>query len=507
MPEAIKKQALEELDKLTGDTEGRKIQTWLEWLIAMPWTKRTEDQLDLAKAQAVLDASHSGLDSVKERIIEFLAVRKKTKSKKGAILCFTGPAGTGKTSVAEAIADAMGRKFERFSLGGVKDETLLRGHNRTYVGAQPGNFIQMVKRAGSRNPVILLDEVDKLEPEVKPVLLEVLDPKQNDTFQDHYLNVPFDMSEAIFIVTANYMDKIPPELFSRMEVIEFSGYTVSEKLAIAKNQIIPKKQKENGVTPEEARLDDGAIRRIIGRYTAEAGVRKLEQQIDAVMRKVAAWMDPGTKNLPAPGLIKEDDVEKYLGSARGERELASNGVGVATALAVNDLGGSTFNLEIVSYPGNGAVHLRKQMQEQMQDSVSDVMAYVHSMADKLGVDESQFKGRDFDISFPIDTPIDGPSAGVTLATALVSRMSGRPVKGGIAMTGKIDMIGRVLPIGGLKEKAMAAHRAGYHTVIYPAANQNDADQIPEEVRREMTLIPVKTVDQVLANALEEAPQP
>jgi DNA polymerase III delta prime subunit len=508
MPDEVKKLALEELEKWSNDGEGRKIQTYLEWLTAMPWNSRTEDQIDLAKAKAILDSGHSGLEGVKERIIEFLAVRKRTGSKKGAIVCFTGPPGTGKTSIAGGIAEAMGRKFVRFSLGGVHDESELRGHGRTYQGSQPGGIARKLKEAGVKNPVFLLDEVDKIgrnsnTGDPMAALLEVLDPKQNDTFRDHYLDVPFDLSEVVFIVTANYLDQIPPELRDRVEVIEFSGYSVAEKLAIAKDHIIPEKQQANGLTPREATLEDGAIRRIIEGYTNTAGVRTLGQKIDEVLRKVAAWIE--TQRAPAPGLIKAGDIEKYLGPAHDRaNEVAANDVGVATALAVSDLGGSVFNLEVVTYPGNGSLRLRKQMLEMIDDSAHNALAYVRSHAVELGIDSKKIQESDIEVAFTPAGKIDGPSAGITLATALTSRLSGRKVKAGVAMTGEITMTGRVLPIGGLRDKIMAAHRAGYHTVIFPDANRLDAQKVPEEVRREMTLVPVKSVDEVFRVALEPA---
>ncbi|HBL18650.1 MAG TPA: endopeptidase La [Elusimicrobia bacterium] len=512
MPGEIREKALAELDRYSryrqGDPEGQKIEVYLDWLASLPWTQRTADETDLSRARTILDDRHSGLADVKERILEFLAVRKKTGSKKGAIICFTGPPGVGKTSIASGIAEAMGRRFVRLSLGGVNDETELRGHGRTYLGSQPGGIIRKMKEAGTVNPVVLLDEVDKLgrdgnKGDPTAALLEILDPAQNDTFRDRYLDIPYDLSEVLFIVTSNELNRIPAPLRDRMEVIEFSGYTVPEKVAIAQKHIVEEMRRKNGLSPEEAGLTDGAVRAVIEGHTREAGVRTLREKIATLMRRIAAWME--TRGLAAPGLMDEEAVEKYLGVPRfGAREAAPNDVGVATALAVNDLGGSAFNVETVAYPGTGQLRLRRQMLEMIDDSAHNVYAYLRTAADKLGIAPEKFRTLDIEIAFTPAGPIDGPSAGITMATAMASRLSGRKVKDGIAMTGEITLTGRVLPIGGLKQKVMAAHRAGYRTVIFPEANLRDADSIPEEVRREMRLVPVRHVDQVFAEALEPA---
>jgi hypothetical protein len=512
MPADIRAKALEELDRFSryrqGDPEGQKIEVYLGWLTSLPWSARTEDAIDLSQARAILDGKHSGLAEVKERILEFLAVRKRTGSKKGAIICFTGPPGTGKTSIASAIAESMGRKFVRLSLGGVNDETELRGHGRTYLGSQPGGIIRKMKEAGTINPVVLLDEIDKLGQEgVKgdptAALLEILDPAQNDTFRDRYMDIPYDLSEVLFIATSNELQRVPAPLRDRMEIIEFSGYTALEKVDIAQKHIVDEMRRKNGLSPVEASLTDDALRAIIEGYTREAGVRTLREKVATLMRRIAAWME--TRGLAAPGLIDGGAVEKFLGVPRySAREAAPNDVGVATALAVGDLGGSAFNVEIVAYPGSGVLRLRRQMHEMIDDSAHNVYAYLRTVADKLGIDQEKFRSLDIEIAFTPAGPIDGPSAGITMAAAMASRLSGRKVKDGVAMTGEITLTGRVLPIGGLKQKVMAAHRAGYRTVIFPADNLRDVESIPEEVRKDMRLVPVKHVDEVFAEALEPA---
>lgn len=514
MPDAIKAIVLKEFKNLSGmnpkDSEAQKLRTYIDWLIEVPWGRRTKDVFDVTKAKGVLDRDHSGLEAVKERVLEYLAVRKKTGSTKGSILLFVGPPGVGKTSIASAIAEALGRKFVRISLGGIHDETVLRGHGRTYVGSMPGSVIRQMKQAQTINPVMLLDELDKVGRDAAhgdpmAALLEILDPKQNNTFRDQYLDVPYDLSEVLFIVTANYLERIPPEARDRMEIIDFSGYTVAEKIAIAERHTVPEKQKENGLGPQEAKLTRGALRRIIEGYTLESGVRKLAERVAEVMRKISAWAT--TRGEKVPDVVDEGDVEKYLGIPRFDfHEAAENDVGLATGLAVNDFGGSTLSIEVLAVPGTGQVRLRKQMLKMTDDSANNAVDYIKSIADKLGIPAEKFSKTDLSISFATDSDIDGPSAGTAMATAIASALTGRKVKPGVAMTGALTLKGRVRAIGGLKQKVMAAHRAGYKTVIFPSENLKDVADIPKEVREAIRLVPVKTADEVFAEALE-APAP
>ncbi|MFI5361355.1 MAG: S16 family serine protease [Elusimicrobiota bacterium] len=509
MPDPISADALKEYEKyaaMAKDSEASKIRTYIEWLLDMPWSVRTTDSIDIPKARGLFNAHHTGLERVKTRILEYLALRKKTGSKKGAIIAFTGPAGVGKTTIASEIAAAMGRKFVRLSLGGVHDESVIRGHGRTYVGSMPGEIMRLMKKAGSKNPVMLLDEVDKMTRngnggDPTAALLEALDPKQNDTFRDRYLDEPFDLSEVLFVITANDLPNIPEALRNRMEVIEFDGYTTLEKIEIAKNNIVPLKLAETGLKPEELTLTPAAIRAIAEGYTREAGVRNLEQAIETVLRKVATWpeMHPGEK---AARVVDAADVPKYLGVARySPRTTAQNGVGVATGLSVNGFGGSTLNVEVSYHAGSGQLKLRKQFGDDIEDSAHNALKYVRTHAAKLGLKDVDFSKIDLDLNITPAGKVDGPSAGGLMVTAIVSALTGRPVMPDLAMTGEITMRGDILPIGGLKQKVMAAHRMGYREVIFPAANLKDIEDIPQEVRDEITLTPVHTYDEIYPRAI------
>ncbi len=509
MPEDVEIVALKELQvMLSGVLSApldQKSKSYLNWLAELPWAKHTQDRYDLAKVKEILDGEHSGLEGVKKRIIEFLAVRKRVKSNEGGILLFVGPPGVGKTSIASAIAQAMGRKFVRLSLGGVSDESDIRGHNRTYQGSQPGAILQLMKRAGVNNPVMLLDEIEKMPEasgrgDARPAFLEILDPEQNNTFRDHYLEVPYDLSHVLFIVTANELDKIPAPLRDRMEIITFSGYTSSDKMAIVRNQILSKSAVKMGIDPKEIKFSKEGLEYLIDRYTSEPGVRGLTRKIEAVVRGLVAAAE--TEGRAIPKTIGKKDIKKYLGveSVAG-RQVVDNGLGVATGLAVSDIGGSLLGVEVVKTPGNGSLNIRKQMREYTDDSSHNAYTYVKSVAEKLGIAQELFKKNNLDVQFSPASPIDGPSAGAAMATAMVSEFTGRPVKAGVAMTGEITIHGKIRAIGGLKDKVMAAHRNGYEIVIFPKENEGELAEIPAKVRREIKLVPVESMDEVLQIAL------
>ena len=543
MPEAVKEQALKELARLErmGEQTGESsmIRTYLDWLIAVPWGKRSEERLDPVAARAVLDADHAGLEDVKDRVTEYLAVRKlrsergiEADPKSGAILTLIGPPGTGKTSIGESIARATGREFVRMSLGGVRDEAEIRGHRRTYIGALPGRLVRALRDAGTMNPVILLDEVDKVGADWRgdpsAALLEVLDPAQNHSFRDHYLDVELDLSQVMFLATANVADTIPGPLLDRMEVISFDGYTTEEKLAIAKGYLWPRQRERNGLREEEVEVSDELLKTIISEYTREAGVRSLERQLGTVLRKTAtriassqavsaaASAENGAEaSEPAPAIqtpvqIDLETVRDALGRQKFFQESAARTAtpGVATGLAVTGTGGDVLFVEATGIRGagkGGGLVLTGQLGDVMKESAQIALSYVRGHAEELGIEPATFEHKEFHVHVPAGAiPKDGPSAGVTMVTALASLLSGRPVKHTVGMTGEVTLQGRVLPIGGLKQKALAAHAAGLTDVILPERNRGDLDDIPEEVREQMTFHPVMTVQEVLDRALEPA---
>ncbi len=510
MTPAALEAAQKELDRLSkmnpAAAEYTVSRTYLDWLVSLPWQRSTEDLLDIKKARKVLDEDHYDLDQVKERILEYLAVRKLKEDMKGPILCFVGPPGVGKTSLGMSIARAMGRKFLRISLGGMRDEAEIRGHRRTYVGALPGRIIQGLKRAGSRNPIFMLDEVDKIGQDFRgdpaSALLEVLDPEQNNSFSDHYLDVPFDLSKVMFITTANVLDPIPDVLLDRMEVIRLPGYTDREKLMIAKRYLIPKELSNHGLTPNRLSFTDRALTDIINGYTKESGLRNLEREIATVCRKVAKELvEEGRKG---KAVIRSKDLHKYLGPVKflSEEVDRINRVGVAPALAWTRTGGEVMFVEATKMRGNKSLTLTGHMGEVMKESAQAALSYIRSRAQGLGIAEDFYDKLDIHVHVPAGAiPKDGPSAGITIATALASMLTGRKIKPRLAMTGEITLRGEVLPIGGLKEKTLAAHRSGVRTVILPKKNEKDLEEIPEEIRKDVKFIFVDTVDEVLENAL------
>jgi len=524
MPEDVEAQALKELARLErmGEQTGESsmIRTYLDWLIAVPWGKRSEEHLDPVAAREVLDADHAGLEDVKDRITEYLAVRKlrqdrniEADPKSGAILTLIGPPGTGKTSIGESIARATGREFVRMSLGGVRDEAEIRGHRRTYIGALPGRLVRALRDAGTMNPVILLDEVDKVGADWRgdpsAALLEVLDPAQNHSFRDHYLDVELDLSQVLFLATANVADTIPGPLLDRMEVIRFDGYTSEEKLAIAKGYLWPRQRDRNGLREDEVEIADEVLRTIIGEYTREAGVRSLEREFGTVLRKTATQIASGKAE--APVKIDLDAVRDALGRQKVFQESAARTAtpGVATGLAVTGAGGDVLFVEATAMKGGGSggnsLVLTGQLGDVMKESAKIALSYVRGHAEELGIEPGAFENKEFHVHVPAGAiPKDGPSAGVTMVTALASLLSGRPVKHTVGMTGEVTLQGRVLPIGGLKQKALAAHAAGLTDVILPERNRGDLDEIPEEVRKQMSFHPVMTVQEVLDRALEPA---
>ena len=518
MPEAVQAQAERELSRFErmGDSnaEGSMIRTYLDWLLAVPWSKRSEERLDPKHARDVLDQDHAGLDDVKQRITEYLAVRKLRAERgltddrrSGAILTLIGPPGTGKTSIGESIARATGRKFVRMSLGGVRDEAEIRGHRRTYIGALPGRLVRALRDAGTMNPVILLDEVDKLGADWRgdpsAALLEVLDPAQNHGFQDHYLDVALDLSHVLFIATANVADTIPGPLLDRMEVIRFDGYTTDEKVAIGRGYLWPRQVERNGLGLDDVTTDDDVLRLVVSDYTREAGVRQLERELGTVLRKTATRV--ATEHPQKPIVIDAAAVRQALGRAKVHHEAAARTAvpGVATGLAVTGVGGDVLFVEAASMAGRGGLVLTGQLGDVMKESARIALTYVKSHAAQLDIDERTFDGREFHVHVPAGAiPKDGPSAGVTMVAALASLLTGRPVKSTVGMTGEVTLQGQVLPIGGLKQKVLAAHAAGLTEVILPERNAPDLDDVPAEVRERMRFHPVTSVDQVLALALE-----
>jgi ATP-dependent Lon protease len=504
---AVANREVDRLERMTAAApEYQMIRTYLDWLLEVPWATRTEDRLDPVEARRVLDTDHYDLDKVKERIVEYLAVRKLKGDMKGPILCFVGPPGVGKTSLGQSIARAMNRKFVRISLGGVRDEAEIRGHRRTYIGSMPGRLVQALKSAGSSNPVLMLDEIDKVAVGVQgdpaAALLEVLDPAQNHAFRDHYLEVPIDLSHVLFIATANQLGTIHPALLDRMEIIQLSSYTEEEKVHIAKMYLVPRQREEHGLNPEQLVIDDDALRRVISDYTREAGVRSLERQIGAIARKVAAKVatDP-----TYAGHVTAKDIPDYLGPARfrSDGSFRLSRPGVATGLAWTEVGGDVLYIEAVLLPGgHGHLTLTGQLGNVMQESARAALSHVRQMSSSLGISPEMLAKHDLHIHVPAGAiPKDGPSAGVTIATAIVSAARGVPVRADVAMTGEITLSGLVLPIGGIREKALAARSHGIKTVILPQANMQDLIEIQEEVRRDMTFVPAATLEDVLKVAI------
>lgn len=510
MPIYAKKEAKKQLKRLEimhpESSEATVVRTYLDWFLDLPWLVSSKDILDLKKAAEVLDNDHYGLDKVKERILEYLAVRSLNHETKGPILCFAGPPGVGKTSLGQAIAKAMGRKFYRLSLGGMRDEAEIRGHRRTYIGAMPGRILQGLKTVGTNNPVFMMDEVDKVGEDYRgdpsSALLEVLDPEQNNTFSDHYMNLPFDLSKVMFITTANRTDTIPGPLLDRMEVIQLSGYTLEEKMVIARRYLLPRQIRECGLKANQLKLNDETMEIIISKYTHEAGVRGLERALGKVCRKIARKVSEGGKG---PYMISEKTIEKYLGPPKylPEAELdTTSHPGLAVGLAWTEVGGELLHIETSVLPGKGKLLLTGHLGEVMKESAQAALSYCRSRHALLGVDPDYFEKTDIHIHVPAGAiPKDGPSAGITITTALFSAISGQPVKRGIAMTGEVTLRGRVLPIGGLKDKALAALRAGITRVLIPEENKKDLVEIPEELRKKITFHPVHHMDQVIELAI------
>lgn len=509
LAKSVEKALLKEVDKLDSMPpmmpEGAIIRTYLDWALELPWKKETKDRLDLKEAQAVLDEDHYGLEKVKERIIEYLAVKQLTNSLKGPILCLVGPPGTGKTSIARSIARAMNRKYVRISLGGVRDEAEIRGHRRTYIGALPGRILTGMKQVGVKNPVFLLDEVDKMTSDMRgdpsSALLEVLDPEQNNTFSDHFLEIPFDLSKVFWITTANVMSDIPGPLLDRMEIIDFTSYTEEEKVQIAKKYLVPKQIKENGLKATQARFSDAVLKAIINGYTREAGVRTLEKTIGAVCRKIGKsilleeeeTLTVSMKNLP-----------KLLGPVKilPPRINKDDKVGVVTGLAWTSVGGEVLETEVVTVKGKGRLMLTGKLGDVMKESAEAGVTYIRSRAQSLGLDEDFYANYDFHIHLPEGAiPKDGPSAGITMATALASALTGRAVRHDVAMTGEITLFGTVLPVGGIKEKVIAAHRVGIKKILLPEENRSNWADIPESVKKDVTFVFVSHMDEVLEQAL------
>ena len=509
LPEEAEKKVLKELDRLLkmpqGSAEGSVIRTYLDWIFDLPWNKATDEGIDLGKAEEILEQDHYGLTKVKERIVEYLAVQKLKNSLKGPILCLVGPPGVGKTSIAKSIARALNRNYVRISLGGVKDESEIRGHRRTYVGSMPGRIIAALKQAGSNNPLILLDEIDKMSNDFRgdpaSAMLEVLDSEQNFAFRDHYMELPFNLSKALFLTTANSLDTIPRPLLDRMEIISLSSYTEEDKANIAMKYLLPKQIELHGLTRKNIKIGEETVRDIINYYTREAGVRNLEREIGSICRKVAKTIVSENKRVVT---VSRSNLEKYLGVKRYRFDFANehDEIGIATGLAWTPVGGDTLSIEVNLMDGNGKLELTGHLGDVMKESARAAMSYIRSQCKELKIDENFYEKKDIHIHVPEGAiPKDGPSAGITLATAMASALSGMPVSRKVAMTGEITLRGRVLPIGGLKEKVLAAHRAGIETIILPMDNKKDIDEIPENVRKTLKFIPVSDMKTVLKNAL------
>jgi ATP-dependent Lon protease len=512
LPEEVDKAARRELDRLANispqSAEYPVIRTYLDWIITLPWTVNSEDNLDVAHARQILDRDHYDLEKVKDRILEFLAVRKLKADLHGPILCFVGPPGVGKTSLGHSIAEAMGRKFERISVGGVRDEAEIRGHRRTYVGAMPGIIIRAMRDAGTDNPLFMIDEIDKTGADWRgdpsSALLEVLDPEQNVTFRDHYMDLPFDLSKVLFITTANQLEPIPAPLRDRMEIIDLAGYTIEEKLHIAKNYLVPRQVEANGLKTNQAVFRDEAIVEIISSYTREAGVRNLEREIGTICRKLAREVAEAANGSRKRFTVNVRRVHDLLGRPRliAEVKRRTSDAGVATGLAWTPVGGDILFIEATSMPGNGGLTVTGQLGDVMKESAMAAMSYVRTHSRELGLEDDYFQKHDIHVHVPAGAiPKDGPSAGVTMATAIASLVTDTPINSDVAMTGEVTLTGQVLPIGGLKEKTLAAQRAGITTVILPSRNEGDLEDVPEELRKDMRFVPVDRVEQVWEAAM------
>ncbi len=513
LPEDTRKAVDRELARLerlpSAAAEYGVIRTYIDWILSLPWSQTTEDNLDLPHAREVLDQDHFDLEKVKDRIIEYLAVAKLRGDVSGSILCFVGPPGVGKTSLGQSIARALERKYTRISVGGVRDESEIRGHRRTYIGAMPGTIIRALRDAESRNPVFLIDEIDKMGSDFRgdpaSAMLEVLDPEQHSTFRDHYLDLPFDLSKVLFICTANQLETIPAPLLDRMDIIQLSGYTEDEKLGIARKYLVPKQLEAHGLSADQVTFTEGALRTVIREYTREAGVRNLERQIAALCRKAARRVAEGK----AKGTTRIDErrARSWLGPRRfsGEVRKRTEDPGVATGLAVTAVGGDVLFIEATAYPGRGRLKVTGQLGEVMEESAEAALSWVRSHAEQVGIDPAWFGEHDIHVHVPAGAvPKDGPSAGITMVTAIVSLVTGRPVSDDVAMTGEVTLTGQVLPIGGVREKVLAAQRAGVHTVVLPSENEPDLDDLPAETRKGLEFVLAEHVDKVLDAALDGA---